>query len=323
MIAYNRLIERYLARTISEEEYLELKSWRAKDSMNEEYFQDYLKIENSKRMVSILEDTPNRWEKLEASLQGSNKYGWKGILSIAASVVVLFSVGLNIYWAMKKDTNELSPLCEFAVPAGGGLAHLTLSDGSQVTLNAGSKISYPSLFTSKQREVKLTGEAFFDISKDENRPFIVTLSDYQVEVLGTTFNIEAYEQMDYIKTTLFTGSILISPHKALDKQILLQPQESCIYTKRDEKYNVRKEDFLFEGSWRSGNYKFKDTSLQEICLKLEQIYGVKISLAPYIQEDLYTGTIAFNKPIEVALQLLNYKQEFTIEKTNDNLYKIK
>ena len=324
LIEYNRLIERYLAHTITEDEYLNLKEWIASSPINEKYFDDYLRIENSKKMVSILEDTTNRWEELEADILVGKRFPWKVFLAVAASILVLFSVGLNVFWFFDKEEKQEIQMCEFSVPLGGGLANLTLSDGSKVTLNSGSTITYPSQFAATHREVSLVGEAFFDVAKDSTRPFSVDLSDYKVSVLGTSFNIEAYEGFDYVKTTLFTGSIDINPHNPnVGENFRLKPHESCVYSKRDQKYRIVKEDFMLDASWRSGVFKFKDTSLQDICRKLEQIYGVEISLAPYLQEDIYTGSIATHKPIEIALQLLNYKQEFTIEKTNDTLYKIK
>ena len=106
--------------------------------------------------------------------------------------------------------------------------NLELSDGTKVWLNASSSITFPTSFAANERKVILTGEVYFEVAKDKTRPFRVSVNDMQVNVLGTHFNVNAYDDEDAVNTTLLEGSVLLTEK---DKKVLLKPGQQAQTTK--------------------------------------------------------------------------------------------
>ena len=182
---------------------------------------------------------------------------------------------------------------------------LQLSDGTKIWLNSESKLKYPVSFTEgKTREVELVyGEAFFEVapSIDHNgSKFIVINQNQEVEVLGTQFNIKAYENEDYIYTTLVEGKVSVS--NLVQKQNLIPNQQS--------KINILNKDFIInkvnvynEVSWREGVFSFKSKTLSEIMMVLSRWYDFEIAFTnPAIKEDRFHGVLHKNDKIEEILK---------------------
>ena len=327
------LINRYLSQECSEAEYLTLQEWLAQSSKNKDYFERYKLVYNGKKLHAIEADVEKSWsrlykklEEVEPERRPKGKVNLLSYLPYAAAILLLFSLGLNLFLGLSVGGNTADTLAytEFTMPAGSKPAKLVLSDGSTVFLNSSSKLTYPVAFNGKTREVTLQGEAFFDIAPDADKPFIVSFCNHKVEVLGTTFNIESYKELDYIKTTLFTGSIDISSTaNGNEFKERLQPTQTCIYNKTTKKHQIiAGANLSVVNSWRNNIYKFKDATLKEICTKLGIHYAADIELSSQLHNELYTGSIALDKPLLVALQLLNYKQEFTIRSIDESTYKL-
>ena len=154
-----------------------------------------------------------------------------------------------------------------------------LPDGSTVTLNHYSSLSYPEKFKSDKREVKLNGEAYFEVSKNKKHPFIVQTETIDVQVLGTHFNVDAYQNNPDVKTTLLTGSVAVS-NKSKSVRMILKPNEIAIYNKVEEKLTRKVlENVEDEISWRQGEFIFDDLPLQEIARELSNSFGATIHIA--------------------------------------------
>ena len=154
-----------------------------------------------------------------------------------------------------------------------------LPDGSTVTLNHYSSLSYPEKFKSDKREVKLNGEAYFEVNKNKKHPFIVQTETIDVQVLGTHFNVDAYQNNPAVKTTLLTGSVAVS-NKSKSVRVILKPNEIAIYNKVEEKLTRKVlENVEDEISWRQGEFIFDDLPLQEIARELSNSFGATIHIA--------------------------------------------
>ena len=112
------------------------------------------------------------------------------------------------------------------VPAGQRI-NITLADGTNVWLNARTTIQYPITFNEKERLVKLDGEAYFDVTKDKNKPFIVQTNNYNVEVLGTKFDVDSYSETEIFETTLMEGSVRISSLTDANESLMLTPNNKA------------------------------------------------------------------------------------------------
>lgn len=159
----------------------------------------------------------------------------------------------------------------------GGEYKLRLSDGSFVHLNAMSSLRYPVHFSGETREVELTGEAFFEVSKDATKPFIVKTAGIDVRVLGTTFNMSAYPDNQFTQTTLVSGSVQMQTKEGAS--IILKPSQQAELDNKSHEMVVRQVDVSLYTSWIQGKIYFKDERLETIMATLARWYDVTIVYA--------------------------------------------
>lgn len=155
----------------------------------------------------------------------------------------------------------------------GGEYKLRLSDGSMVHLNSLSSLRYPVRFSGEVREVELTGEAFFEVSKSQT-PFIVKTKGVDIRVLGTTFNVSAYPENQYTQATLVAGSVRVDTKEG--GQIMLKPSQQAELDNRSHELVVRQVDVTFYTSWVSGKIYFKDERLEDIMNTLSRWYDIHV-----------------------------------------------
>lgn len=155
---------------------------------------------------------------------------------------------------------------------------VNLPDGTSVTLNHYSTLTYPERFKTDNREVELNGEAYFEVSKDKKHPFIVQTEAVDVRVLGTQFNVDAYRDSPDVRTTLLTGSVAVS-NKSNSEHMILKPNEIAIYNKVEKKLTRKLlEDATDEISWRHGEFIFDDVPLRDIARELSNSFGTTIQI---------------------------------------------
>jgi len=159
---------------------------------------------------------------------------------------------------------------------------IRLSDGTQVWLNAGSQLVYPSVFLRDKREVVLIGEAYFDVSKNKSKPFVVRTSEMHVTVLGTKFDVSAYPEDRFSETILEEGSISleITGRKFLNsgKKILLKPNEKLSLNREEGVMNLSEVDVSMYTSWKDGMLKAEKEDLVRVLKKVERYYNIHIEI---------------------------------------------
>ena len=249
---------------------------------------------------SLLELVP---EKIDAQ-QGSERYGnfkrlvnsrkrrvWLISFSRYAAIIVIAFVSawmLASYYFSGDVTNRQELIAfqqELVVPAG-QRAELTLPDGTKVWLNAGSKLSYPSFF-GKERKVFLSGEGFFNVSKNEKVPFIVSTRTIDVKALGTQFNVFSYPESNYTGVYLQEGSVKAYFPSSEAEGVILSPEQYLVQKGKQLVLSTMDPDELL---WREGIYTFKRQKLGRIIEKLELYYDVKIVVKdPEILDYEYVG----------------------------------
>ena len=174
---------------------------------------------------------------------------------------------------------------------------LLLPDGSKVWLNAASSVKYPVVFSSNERRVEITGEAYFEITKNKVKPFIVDVNGKAtVEVLGTHFNVNAYEDEDHIKTTLLEGSVsvqsAIGPGSAGSKSAILKPGEQASLSQTShtsQPIPVQTVDVQQVTAWKNGLFDFQDVPLQQVMRQLARWYDVEVAYENGIPEIEFGG----------------------------------
>lgn len=189
----------------------------------------------------------------------------------------------------------------------GGKYQVRLPDGSKVWLNSASTLSYPTAFTGTERKVKLKGEAYFEIASNKKNPFRVESDGQIVEVLGTHFNINSYDDEDFTKTTLLEGSvkvILNSKSDVLGKTRMLKPGEQSLTNSSQSGIRIENADTEKAVAWKNGYFKFKNTPIQQIMREVERWYDVELVYEGTMPTDEFTGFISNEANISGVLKIL-------------------
>ena len=181
-----------------------------------------------------------------------------------------------------------------------GTFEIQLPDGSTVWVNANSKLYFPNRFPTDERFVKVEGEAFFKVQKDKRRPFKVQTGDFNIIVLGTSFNVRAY-QPKHFATTLVEGSVLLTYH---DQQITMIPGEKAFIDAKD-KLKIRAVDIESATAWKEGYFYFKDETLGKILQDVSNWYDLKVSINGNLPSGLYSGSIDRNSKLNGVLKMLS------------------
>jgi len=339
------LLIRYLTGSCNEEDIQMVNSWLSLNSENQRNF-DQLKdiyylgktmktpggFDPDKSLARIKSQYYRiRYNELKDT-EGTNKaknLRYLTIVAVAASLLLLISLGINLKTAFRPAVTIPSdiPLAynEINTPKG-SRTRLTLPDGTQVWLNAGSSIRYPMDFFRGDRKVTLTGEAFFDVKKSSRKRFIVNTSDIAIEVWGTKFNVKAYPDESIIRTTLVEGSISIKKLKGSvrDKETYLIPNQTAIYYKDEN--TIAEQDKQAEvpesrkvvhtvqiqneiktvlyTSWKDDKWIIEGESLGSLARELERRYNVSISFDnESIKKYRFNGILA-DETFEQVLEII-------------------
>lgn len=186
----------------------------------------------------------------------------------------------------------------------GGRFKICLPDGSKVWLNSASTLTYPTTFANSERKVRLKGEAYFEIARNKSHPFRVESNNQVVEVLGTHFNINSYEDEDYIKTTLLEGSVRIILKSVKPNAQLLKPGEQSLTSNSQSEIKVQNTDTEKAIAWKNGYFKFKNTPIREIMKEIERWYDVELVYDGKLAPDEFTGFISTDVKISGVLKML-------------------
>lgn len=196
---------------------------------------------------------------------------------------------------------------------------ITLSDGSIVSLNSGTTFRYPEQFgRNGNRNVYLTGEAFFEVAKDKQHPFIVNANHAAIEVLGTKFNVSAYPENPTVNSTLIEGSIQLYEAENKSNLVLLKPNQMATWQNNSKKITTKEVDPAFYAAWTKGELAFKDTPFSTIAKLIQRTYDVAIiNENTDLARQHFTGTIKISESsVENILELLKRDTPFnySIEK---------
>lgn len=234
-----------------------------------------------------------------------------GLLAKQAGIIITKTAdGQLVYSISKSQVKNLNEFNTIETPRGGQYK-INLPDGSKVWLNAASSLRYPTMFASDKREVKLSGEAYFEVSKDRTKPFRVVSDNQVVEVLGTHFNINAYSDEPSTKTTLLEGSVKVNDNKTNENLILMPGNQAVLNYQSFSKRDVDVEEVI---AWKNGQFMFVNESLTSIMRKLARWYNVDINYERGVSNSTFTGTVSRYENVSEVLA--------TLELTNSVHFKI-
>ncbi|OFY40706.1 MAG: hypothetical protein A2X18_11650 [Bacteroidetes bacterium GWF2_40_14] len=281
------------------------------------------------------EDSYTKYFSQETQIQSNNN---TQIILADGRVIDIDSKNANIQYdkdkiiidrndtlSKEKDLSSISSaiaLNQIIIPYG-RTARLTLPDGSTVHLNAGTHFKYPPSFSKHTREVMLKGEAYFEIASDKQRPFIVNANDRAlIKVLGTHFDVSAYEDDNSVKTTLVEGSISISS-TVNDKWSLVAPGEQ-VEMNAQGKMTVKQVDTEQYTSWREGIFMFDKESFSSVLKKVERYYNIRFAFEEPLRGEIkISGKLNLNTEMEEIIEVLQTTSSTSISSIKGGYYVVK
>src|SRR5690625_1538437 len=225
--------------------------------------------------------------------------------------------------AIKADDNfilkeELSPYNQLITPYG-KRSTITLSDGTKAWVNAGSKLTYPAEFSKEKREIYVDGEIYIEVSEDKKRPFVIKTRQMDINVLGTKFNVSAYEADKANSVVLLSGSVSISPGTH-NKKIILNPNQ--MYSGLEGSHSVENVDASIHILWTRGLYQFESEKLDNIVTRLERYYGIRIECDATIAELKCSGKLDMKDDMNKLLEELSRALPIQYQQNTDGSYTI-
>jgi len=253
-------------------------------------------------------------------LKQGSRFKWFARAGVAAAIIIV--AGLAYFLLRREKEGGQMALVE-KQNSKGVKSTIELTDGSKIWLNADSKIQYPTVFAGNTREVYLNGEAFFEVTKDPSRPFIIHLSNGTVKVLGTSFNIRAYDNEKIIETSVATGRVAFIPkyEKSRKKQdtVFLTPDNKARYLFYKEEVITEPTISREDKAWTEGKLIFKAMTLEDIGIRLERNFGKKVVfVSDGPRQFRLTGSFQ-NNSLEDIMYYLHKSMDFNYKITDTEL----
>lgn len=317
------LLPRYCEGRLSEGERLEVEAWMDESEENKrvatQTFALYLAVDTVQVMKKV--DTEKALLKVKGKMSDREvrRIVWWEWAQRAAAILFIPLLTLFIWQNWKGDTGEVAEMMEVKTSPG-MTTSLTLPDGTIVYLNSESSLSYSSRFNGDFRKVTLSGEAYFEVAKDPEKKFILsTTHQSQIEVLGTCFNVEAYEQNTEVITTLIEGKVDFMFEKdAGVKHVFLSPREKLVYDSETDKVHLYKTSGKSELAWKDGEVVLDNTPLEEALWMLEKRYSVKFVIKnEKLKNSSFTGTFT-NQRLEKILEYFKVSSKIRWQHINDD-----
>ena len=305
---HNEIIElasRKFAGEASAQDKARLEALLNESEANKQYYAELVKVwDGTEKAAGITPAEINEeWIRLRGEIRKSQKKSFS-FMKIAASIALLAAVGIAFFWLQNDKMERL---------VADQMQEQTLEDGSIVTLNADSELRYPKNFSNEaSREVKLKGEAYFEVEKNPEKPFVIKTPTVEVEVLGTSFSVRSREGESTSSVVVSSGSVAV---KYGGNRLELKPNEKAILDRSSGRlFKVINDDPNYL-SWKTKRFVFDDTPLEKAVENLSNAYQVDIRLAKNIQT--CPVTVSFdNQSLEAILEVLKATLELSVEKNS-------
>lgn len=346
------IIVRFLQNTTSNQEILLLEDWLKTGTENQKAFKNYCDLWFASETLNpeFVSNMSSRIQELNTQLsprvyrdlprKKRFKIRFNSFLRMAAMLILGTGISwLAFYYSQDTAIEETLSFNEINTPMG-SRTRVILPDSSSVWLNANSSLRYPESFTGNSRVVELKGEGYFEITKDEARQFVVNTSDIRIKVLGTTFNVKSYPEEGTIETTLIEGEVVLERLQSgkAGKEISIKPDQRVTYIRNEGKvvlselkdmnasigrpvvipgnfFVADSIETLVYTSWKDGRLIINSEPLEELSLKLERRFDVKIEFKDEALKDFKFTGILENETLEQVLYALKVSSplKYTID----------
>jgi transmembrane sensor len=323
------LLAKYLAGETNQNEKAAVEKWLAHSAENRAEFgklrSDWKIMESMKQF-----DVDNAWKKLhgrildneETVLSDSTKsvdlqshFSWRTPLRIAASLLLLVALGVSVAIAVGRFQKVT-----ITTSANERLKNVTLPDGSTVTMNSNTTLSYMKHFLGNTRNVELKGEAFFEVTPDKSKPFVIKADEAVIRVVGTSFNVDTKRSPATVEVYVATGIVEVYKPESKNNSVFLHPGEmgtlskNVIHSKKASNENAI--------AWKTGRMDFRDIPLSEAVEMLNKMYRVNIICnEPDLVNTKVGGRYQYpDEPLDTILTILCQQNFLKIEKSDNKIY---
>ncbi len=313
------LITRFLAHETNAEEAQQLQDWIAKDPENKRLFEEYRQSWDATGQAKQLYrlDLEAEWERMETVIdEGEEKIvpiqrnPMQMITRIAAVILVAIIGFGGIYFWIQQSQNTIVAAAE--------VNEETLPDGSYIALNRNSALTFTKSFGEKHRKVRLLGEAFFEVKKDTTKPFIIDAGPVLIEVLGTSFYVNANDASDDIEVVVSTGKVSVVDKKN-KKRIILDPGNRGVFSKSAKTLNktaVKDVNYL---AWKTRKMIFKNKRLQHIVNTLNKVYNKPITITAKHMRNCRLTVTFDQQSLDEILTVLEATMDLTVDRQESGI----
>jgi transmembrane sensor len=311
---------KYLTNTDSAGEHKEFDKWLALNSSNQSEFDKFRlfweQLGDAYKTSEV--DIEKGWKKVRQQTIAQNKsrvINIRYVFAVAAAVVLMVSIATFLFVRENKigmGTNA------YTIITSDNINEFTLADGSIISLNKQSQLKISGRFNRKFRTVELQGEAFFDVARNEEKPFVIYTGNTAVEVLGTSFNIRANEAEKNITVTVNSGQVMFYSLDKKNKSVKLEKGEEGNYNKDLKKITEVTSTDPNYLAWKTGVLQFNETPVREVLEAVGKVYGVSVVFENGEEAGTFTGKFD-NVPLQEVMDVLSLTLDIKFEKNNDKI----
>jgi len=312
------LIKKHLSGKATKKEVVDLSLWINESDKNRDFAKTYLKIEKFDRALNFNPQNKIAWKHIKDKIDVSSSLSTHKQLAIRLykyAAIILFIFGMSfliVNRSMLVDDKMILALSTDSI------VELLLPDGSSVFLNKNSELEYPKKFPKKQRKVFLKGEAFFKVSPNKEKPFIIESSRTRTKVLGTSFNLRAYSKEAKESISVLTGKVSFSGLTDSSQIKLIANQEGIFEEETSILSKNNKIDINIL-SWKDNNFRFDNSSLEYIVETLNRAFSCKIIIQNKALAKEHISTSFTDSKLDDILIILSKTLDFEYKYTKDNL----
>lgn len=306
------LLPGYLSNDLQEKDRAMIDEWRSESPENEIIFQESLKAWEAMPLLHEMEkfNSFEALKKISTRIINQKSTNWwipmQRVAAILLLPLLIYSGYISIRNISLKNQQEARVVMQTISSRQGMVTQFELADGTKVWLNSGSSLQFPCLFTGELREVKLSGEAFFEVTKNENQPFLVRAKDLNIEVLGTSFNVVSYDDEKQAEVVLVEGKVSLSSEIDKVNRVFgtLNPGQRAVYQDANQQVLAEEVEVDKYIAWRDGNLIFRDDKMEDVVRRLSRWFNVEILINdPEIKNYAYKATFR-NENLTQVLNLL-------------------
>ena len=313
---FEELLTAYLAGNLPEEGEKELLEGLQENAEYRRLYAERVKAKAVSAIPGIEEEKKKNYRRLVNTLK---KEEWRtrratlgkriGRVAVAALLVITTSIS-GYYLYRNLGTIESPYHASEVVTPYGSQSRVTLPDGTQVWLNSGSILAYDDSFGRKDRRVSLSGEGYFEVRPDAEKPFKVKADALEIEVTGTVFNLRSYEEDATVEVNLIQGSVLVSSGTS-GNPLALRPDQKAVLVKETGMLMALASDARKAAVWKEGRLSFVNTAFDAICQDLERRYDVRIEVqSGRLRQERFSGNVDLNMTVEEILDYFDVDNRY-------------